>query len=548
MTTVNFSPSNPDIMYAGCGSVFFRSADGGSTWTPYGKPGSIWGPPGIQAGIPIDVTVDPDDPDVVYVNNYGGGVFRSTDGAKSWEYRSRGYTGAEIHLAAMTDASGASLYVIGRFGPFRSDNYGVDWTGIGNGQAGFFPAWYGMAVAPENPKAVLIADDGWGCILRSTDGGGSFTQVFQRPDTDARIYDKRGGFKALAFAGSNPSVVYAGFAMTRNSITTKIPSGSVVFKSLNGGATFSGLSPGISNVNVFRLVVDPNNPDIVWAATTGGIYKTVDGGANWSLLDSFGKRVVMSLAIDPNNPNTMLAGEMDVGIWKSSDGGATWPGGPFNTGIRNPNPSITHFIFDPAGSGRIFASENYTGVYVSEDGGNSWSGYPDSEMTGLAVKVLEGIAYADGVMYAATRGGGVFRAGGPSVIPSPASANFGSVTVGLSSTARQITVYNTGTAIRTIAGISVKGVDAADFSIIDDRCTESLTESMSCTFNIVFSPKEAGVRTASVNIESDDSVVASYSLSLSGSGIEANSGGGGGGGASGGGGGGGGCFIGTIVP
>jgi hypothetical protein len=322
----------------------------------------------------------------------------------------------------------------------------------------------------------------------------------------------------------------------------------VVFKSLNGGATFSGLSPGISNVNVFRLVVDPNNPDIVWAATTGGIYKTVDGGANWSLLDSFGKRVVMSLAIDPNNPNTMLAGEMDVGIWKSSDGGATWPGGPFNTGIRNPNPSITHFIFDPAGSGRIFASENYTGVYVSEDGGNSWSGYPDSEMTGLAVKVLEGIAYADGVMYAATRGGGVFRAGGPSVIPSPASANFGSVTVGLSSTARQITVYNTGTAIRTIAGISVKGVDAADFSIIDDRCTESLTESMSCTFNIVFSPKEAGVRTASVNIESDDSVVASYSLSLSGSGIEANSGGGGGGGASGGGGGGGGCFIGTIVP
>lgn len=547
MTTVNFCPSNPDIVYAGSAVAFYRSPDGGTTWKRLSKPPLYreWGPPGVRSGVPIDVTVDPNDCNVLHANNYGGGVFSSTDGAKNWEVRSRGYTGAEMHAVVIAGDSGSSLYVIGRSGPFKSENYGVDWIGIATGDASY-GEWYAVSVQPGNTGVILVSDEHAGMILRSTHSGESFVGVFQHPSGTTFS-----GFKALEFAPSNPSTVYAGFARERNTITSPtspVPTGPVLYKSVDGGATFAAPIPGLSGLNVIRLIVDPENADIVWAATSNGIYKTVDGGTTWNLLGALGNKYITAIAIDPNNKNTIIVGEKDVGIRRSADGGITWPGGPYNTGFKNPNPFITALAFDPDATGIVYASDLYSGVYTSHDGSNSWSGYPDDGMTGLSVKAVTNLAVGSRVAYATTRGGGVFRIGGPSVIPSPAAANFGSMTVGSSSMEQQITVYNTGTATRTITGINITGTDAADFSILNNGCTKSLTESASCTFNIVFSPKGTGVRTASAIIASDDQVVASYPLSLSGSGSESNSGGGSGGGGAGAGGGGGGCFITSIVP
>ena len=59
MTAVNFSSSNPDIVYAGSEGSFYRSEDGGLTWVRVSSPDRPYGPPGILAGVPIDVTIDP---------------------------------------------------------------------------------------------------------------------------------------------------------------------------------------------------------------------------------------------------------------------------------------------------------------------------------------------------------------------------------------------------------------------------------------------------------------------------------------------------------
>jgi photosystem II stability/assembly factor-like uncharacterized protein len=519
MTTVNFSPSNPKIVYAGSARAFYRSADGGTTWTRYSKPsGSEWGPPGIRAGVPIDVTVDPDDSNMLYANNYGGGVFRSTDGAKTWENWSRGYSGAEIHATVIADESGSSVYAIGRSGPYKSTNYGIDWTGIGNGEANF-AEWYSIAAMPGNPKVILLADEHQGCILRSMDGGASFTLVFRHPNAGGSNVNNRAGFKALVFAPSNPSVVYACLSKDRLSIFSSVPNVTVFHKSVNGGASFSSPSGRLDGLNTFRLVVDPTNADTVWAATSGGIFKTTDGGKTWNFFSALGDRVIMSLAVDPHDANTIIAGEKEVGIWRSFDGGATWPGGPYNTGLRIASPLITALVYDPDNDGTVYASDFYSGVYRSTDGGNSWSGYPNDAMSGLTVRAVQNLAAANGVLYASTQGSGVFRSGGPSVIPSPSATDFGSTVVGSPSTTQQIMVSNTGAVSRTITNIESTGADAGDFAIHNvDYCKRSLAVSESCVFDVVFTPTTAGLRTASIKIESDDPVMPLYLVSLSGSG------------------------------
>jgi hypothetical protein len=73
ITAVEFAPSNPQIAYAGGQTKFYRSQDSGEHWTMVAGGTGTWGPPGIVAGFPIDILVDPHDPYTLFVNNYGGG-------------------------------------------------------------------------------------------------------------------------------------------------------------------------------------------------------------------------------------------------------------------------------------------------------------------------------------------------------------------------------------------------------------------------------------------------------------------------------------------
>jgi photosystem II stability/assembly factor-like uncharacterized protein len=111
--------------------IFLRSEDGGKTWSKLEttRP-SGWGPPGIQAGFPIDFQVDPRDPNRVFVNNYGGGNFLTEDGGKIWVSSSTGYTGADLNDVSIDPLQPGLVYVNGRSGPFVSWDAGGSWQGI----------------------------------------------------------------------------------------------------------------------------------------------------------------------------------------------------------------------------------------------------------------------------------------------------------------------------------------------------------------------------------------------------------------------------------
>jgi len=412
MTTVNFSPSSPDTIYAGNPGAFFRSQDGGTTWTKLQKPGNYsYGPDGVRAGFPIDVTVDPDNPMVVYVNNYGGGVFCSIDGAATWKVWSKGYSGADIHAVHVDASTLSTVYAVGRSGPFKSFNYGEDWGGIANGDATSFPEWNNIAASPADSNIVLLTDEHQGVIFRSVNGGDLFKLVFRHPYADANTQNKAQGFRGLAFAPSSPNIIYAGLSKLNagaNSFLSSSSIGTVLYKSQDGGMTFSPFPSTLDGTNVRRLVVDPANANIVYAATTDGVYKSIDGASSWVRIGNLGSNKIEALAIDPLQPGYIIAGEIFGGIWISTNDGASWTG-PHNTGFNSSNPYISSLVVDPISPNTVFASDLYSGIYRSLDHGSTWAPFPDWKMSGLSVRAVKDIAISANMMYAATQGGGVFK-------------------------------------------------------------------------------------------------------------------------------------------
>ena len=450
LTVVTISPSNPNVVYAGSGSSFFRSDDGGNTWQRFYKQdvGYFWGPPGVNAGFPISAVVDLDDPYTVFANNYNGGNFKSTDGGETWVDASEGYTGAHLHDIAIDADHPAIVYTVGRSGPFRSYRGGEDWTGIA-----FAPAieseWYAVALHPADRRQVLISDEFNGLLWKSTDGGNTWRTIFNHPDAGdpCPLVECRHGFRAIAYAPSNPNIVYAGMSRSRRTVENgEFPGPSFgMFKSTDGGETWAEINTDLetSLINIHRIAVHPTDSNVVYIGTwKDGVFKTTDGGQSWVLKNNgLVSADVRSLAIDPANPQVIYAGLGEgAGVFKSTDGGGLWEA--INTGLNiecpsyllpigraqqgmsvEPPPrravgadyypvpwtSIWDIVIDPTDSQTLYAADHHSGVYLSTDGGATW--VPINE--GLSTRAVTALAISsDGKMlYAATEGEGVFRLG-----------------------------------------------------------------------------------------------------------------------------------------
>jgi TonB family protein len=126
----------------------------------------------------------------------------------------------------------------------------------------------------------------------------------------------------------------------------------------NGQPTLPGTQ---SRTPVTVIAMDSSSTDTIYAGTRTGVYKTIDGGANWRLSGSF--ESVATLAIDPRNSSILYAGSLSKGIFKSVDAGTTW-----RQLAQLPARAIQ---IDPNDSGTIYAA-TARGISKSIDSGNTW--------------------------------------------------------------------------------------------------------------------------------------------------------------------------------
>ncbi len=141
-----------------------------------------------------------------------------------------------------------------------------------------------------------------------------------------------------------------------------------------------GIGQGMhSDALVRSLVNDTRQPEIIFAGSDKGLYRSEDRGHSWRLLDSpLSNQHVWALAIDPQEPKIMYVGTgtpTPAGIFRSTDGGASWQRRPVEIAEECANvgtPRITGIAIDPVDRRSIWAGIEVDGVRHSSDGGETW--------------------------------------------------------------------------------------------------------------------------------------------------------------------------------
>jgi photosystem II stability/assembly factor-like uncharacterized protein len=145
--------------------------------------------------------------------------------------------------------------------------------------------------------------------------------------------------------------------------------------------SWTQLGPGNIGGRTRALLINPSNADVMYAAgVAGGVWKTANAGQSWSPLDDLLPNLaVCSMAFDPSDPETIYAGTGEgffnsdmvrgAGIFKTTDGGASW------THLESTKTSDFHYVNDivvsPNDRLRAYAGTR-TGVWRTSDGGASW--------------------------------------------------------------------------------------------------------------------------------------------------------------------------------
>lgn len=407
ITAVEFAPSSPNIAYASGRARFHRSTDGGRSWKPVGRTNQPWGPPGVISGFPIDILVDPDDPNTLFVNNYGGGNVKSTNGGQTWSLASQGYTGALMFDVEMHPSNSSIVYAAARSGLFRSNDGGRSWTGLSNPPAEF-PESYSVALHPDHPNIVLASQELGGRLYRSTTGGKSWEEVFRLPMSkgSSGMY----GFKRIVFAPSAKHIVYAASCRSNNHVI-KNPTAFGVYVSDKSGKKKSWVrtkGAELANKAINDLAVHPNNHKVVWAATvSSGLWRTKDGGASWHGMNGLPPDDIRAVALDPKKPDQVYVGARNAGVYRGVPGGSgAWSWHKMAAGM-DPNDSVYSIVVDPTQPSRVWAGSERSGVRYWDSVEQQWIALN----RGLEMKSVFDLDISnDGkVLYAATHGGGVYR-------------------------------------------------------------------------------------------------------------------------------------------
>lgn len=271
----------------------------------------------------------------------------------------------------------------------------------------------GPANVPGRARGLIVLpqDESHNTWLVGSSGGG----VWKTIDGGITWEDKSDNFPtlavtSLAFCQSQPDIIYAGTGEYVASAYTAI-NGDGIFKSEDAGETWTQLQATAGNdlwQSVTRVIVDPDNPDIVLASTapntwgpyTSNIFKSTDGGQTWTSVFAASSGAIEQIIADPKNFNRIYACQNGVGVLISDDAGDSWQ----SPGLGMAPSSRIEIAVSPVNSDRLYASvvggqdaSQEADIYYSDDAGKNWILILDDNST---VDVLRGQGWYDNTILA----------------------------------------------------------------------------------------------------------------------------------------------------
>jgi photosystem II stability/assembly factor-like uncharacterized protein len=369
--------------------VLRRSDDGGQTWrdlTP-AKPGSLVHPDAHA------LAFDPNDPRRLWLGTDGGLYVTGEAGGDPpvWQHPDAGmdtllFVGLGLHP---TDPR----YLLGGLqdnGDTFTTDGGQTWHGASRGDAGQ------VAIDPFNPQIVYSLQFGYVLSRNEHGGAGGRPEWF---GADGQGYTN--GLDA-----SERWLMYPPLLADSNRQGVHYIASNRVYRTRDRGDSWSAISGDLTDKSIQSLAQAPSDSDTLYAGTTDGlIWRTSDGGANWTNLNASNlpARAVERLAVAEGDPQTVYAafGGFSLQtpgapghVFQSSDGGAHWVDLTFNL----PDAPLSSLVLDarPAYAGAYVGGA--LGIWVLRAGGHEWlpfgTGMPYALVTDLKLNPRTGIMAA----------------------------------------------------------------------------------------------------------------------------------------------------------
>ena len=369
----------------------------------------------FRAGRARALAGTPGKPPVFYIGFDNGGLWRSTDYGSNWTpLFDREATGSIGAIAVAPSApnviyvgTGAGIIrpdLATGYGMYRSNDTGRTWTRLGLDETQMIAY---VDVDPANPDRLFVAALGhpYGPnaergVYRSTDGGRSFEKVLYK--------DEYTSANEVRIDPGNPNTVYATLWQQQSTFyeyaafgpDSTWPGAGGIYKSTDGGTTWTQLGGGLPPVLEANIALAPSNPQVIYAMVAsvnpaGGsgpvsFYKSSDGGAHWTLRTRIpGARVVGDttgvtaddrplgrigggdlppIVVDPKNENVVYSAS--IVMWRTEDGGTSW------SAVRgSPGGDDYQRVWVSPEDANLILAVSDQGAVVSSNRGESWSNW-----------------------------------------------------------------------------------------------------------------------------------------------------------------------------
>lgn len=378
---LSISRSNPNVAYSlfTNGSTylgFFKTTNAGLNWTN-ANPNN-----GLQFGFSSfswyfgNVRVHPTNPDIVYVLDFSN--MKSTNSGTSWTELGGFSVHVDKHALAFKPGDPNTIIEGNDGGIYVSSNAGTSFTKVA---ALPFTQYYEIGIDETNPDRLYGG---------TQDNGTNRTMTGAVNDWEI-IYGGDGFY--VIVDPTNPNVIYAESQF------------GALGKSVNGGISFNNATNGISGSEKTNwstpVVMDPNNNNVLYYGTNR-VYRTTNGAASWTALSpdlTNGNQTrlgtVTTIAVSPANSNVIIAGTDDANVWITSNTGANWA----KVSSTLPYRWITRVAFDPVNENIAYVTFNglkwrdpQPHVFRTVNKGQSWndisSNLPDAPVNAFAIDPL----------------------------------------------------------------------------------------------------------------------------------------------------------------
>jgi photosystem II stability/assembly factor-like uncharacterized protein len=372
---VTVDPADGDVLYVSAfpGGVF-KTGDGGESWSEqnFAMPSFAVTDPLTQGY--YSLTVDPSASDTLYLGVYEHGIFKSTNGAGTW-YPMYGAFGRNLAVMqspvtrlAVDPTDSETIYLATHEGVYRSRDGALSWEALNDGLNSLDV----LSLVVADDGTPFVGTGGYGVYFYDEGEGGwrhmqRVTGFGEWAPWERRLYQ----YSALLFDAEVADRVFLGH----------FPGG--FFVSDDGGHSWQASSLGLGNDGMFSLAQHPDEPDILFAGTYNGVVRSDDRGESWQMTSQGlpSEQWPFTVAIDPSDPDVMYVAtkngqnrgfcernEFCGWVAKSEDGGESWTTIMDALDQRQEYYSL---VIHPDDTDLLFLSASQ-GVYASEDGGQHW--------------------------------------------------------------------------------------------------------------------------------------------------------------------------------